>query len=354
MKGNKLIILSAILVVVVAIIILGNKLGNKAPSEKDLKFFPAITAQSIGSITITEGTNVIKVRRKGGVWAVAKTTPNASGSAASPLAASDSANTASTAAAGEKEYPVDSASIASALEKIVSIKKDALVSENTEKQTLFEVDSVKGLVIDLADVSGKAIGTLIMGKSGPDYNSNYVRTKGSNSVYMAFGGARYSFFTDLNRWRDKTVLNFDKSTAKGLTIVRRDSATVTLAKADSGNTWSILQPIASPARSEEVESMIEKLAQFNTTDYQDEVLADSAMGFDKPTLGITVSLKNGSSRNLIIGKKNSDNKYWVKTDGKEQVFLVAEYTVNPIDKKLGDLKADPPAPAVPADTPKKK
>ncbi|MBN1758078.1 MAG: DUF4340 domain-containing protein [Chitinispirillaceae bacterium] len=347
MKGNKLIILVAILVVAVGVIILNEKLGNKKPTEKEQKFFPEMTEQTIGKIIISEGETSIQLKRKGDVWVVSKPSADAAEKPAStPLGAENAPATAETAV----EYTVDSASITAAVEKIASLKKDALISENPEKQSIFEVDSVKGLNITVADNSGKKIGSFIIGKSGPDYNSNYIRLKGSNDVYMSSGGVRYSLFTDLNRWRDKTILRFDKTTAKGITLTSKDGSMITLAHADSGNPWQIIEPIQNPAKTETVNGIIEKLASLSATDFQDEALADTATGFDSPELGVTVSFNNGSSRNIIFGKKNSDNKYWVKTDGKDQVFLIGEYTVNQVNKTLDDLKGEPEVKPVKADS----
>ncbi|MBN1578671.1 MAG: DUF4340 domain-containing protein [Chitinispirillaceae bacterium] len=357
MIGKKIVYPLAILVVIVALLVIGNRLGRKAPSEKEVKFFPSLTEQSIGAITIREGTNVVKVRRKGDVWVVSKpTAADEKPAVVKPPLVSDSVQADS--AEGEQkeastEYPVDSASIASALEKITTIRKDALISENPEKQAVFEVDSSKGLLVELADNSGKALGSIIIGKSGADWNSNYVRFKGSNSVYMSRGGVRYSFFTDLNRWRNKSILKFDKATAKGLTLAKKDSGMITLAHADTGAPWEILEPIKNPAKTDEVEGIIEKLALLNATDFQDDVLPDTAMGFDKPELVVTISFKNGSSRNVMFGKKNSDGKYWVKTDGKDQIFLIADHTVNQINKKFDDLKGEPPVKPINPDSLKK-
>ena len=358
MRGKKLIYLVAVLVVVVALIIVGNQLGKKTPSEKELKFFPGLTEQTIGSITIHEGSNVVKVRRKGDVWVVSKPSTSADEKAEvnTPHLGMDSvkAPVKETLKDDESvEYPVDSASIASALEKITAIKKDALISENPEKQSIFEVDSGKGLLVEVADNSGKSAGSIIIGKSGADWNSNYIRFKGSNSVYMSSGGARSSFFTDLKRWRNKSILKFDKTTAKGITLAKRDSGMITLAQADTGTPWKIIEPIENPAKTDAVDGLLDKLAMLNATDFQDDVLPDTATGFDNPELGVTVSFKNGSSRNVIFGKKNSDNKYYVKTDGKDQVFLVADYSFNQINKKLDDLKGEPLVKSLDVDSLKK-
>ncbi len=357
---NKKVLYSVvILVILVAVLFIGENLGGKKPSEKELRFFPDLTEQSIGSLNIREGAGGIKVRRKGDVWVVSKSTHETASASTGPLGADDSAKAFPAASGVEeesagREYPVDSASIASALEKLTSLKKDALVSENPEKQNIFEVDTGKGIRVDLEDNSGKSLGSFIIGKSGADYNSNYIRSKGSNAVYMAAGGIRYAFFTDLDRWRNKSILKFDKGTAKGLTLTKKDGSSIILSHADSGNAWSITEPIEGPAKSETVDEILSKLSTLTASGFQDSALADTAMGFNSPELGVTLSFNNGSSRNVVFGKKNGESKYWVKTDGKNQIFLIGEYYVNQINKTLDDLKSEPVVKPVDTDTLKKK
>lgn len=350
MNGKKVYTLGAILVVIVALLVLQNKLSSKKPTDQEVKFFPALTESSIGSLTIREGTASVVLKRKGDAWTVQKPGASAAAPAAtpslSPILNSTSAAEPGTAA----DFPVDSASITAALEKITSLKKSALISENREKQSLFEVDTIKGVQVEVVDNSGKQLGAFIIGKSGPDYNSNYIRQKGSSSVYMASGGIKYSFFTDLTRWRNKSIVKFDKASAQGLTLAKSDGSMITIAHSDSGNPWQIIEPVKSPAKTEEVDGMLEKLSQLTATDFQDEPLADSAMGFDKPELGITVSFKNGSSKHIIFGKKSTDGKYWVKTDGKSQLYLTSEYTLTQLNKKLDELKGEPLVKPVVADS----
>lgn len=357
MSNKKIYVLGILLIIIVGILLLQSKLGSKKPGEDETRILPGITDKSVSAITIKEGAAVIALRKKGDVWVVSKPDAAASAEVAAPASLSpilnDSAATPVANSAAVKEYPVDSASITTAIEKLVTLEKTTLISEKPEKQAIFEVDTAKGITVDVSGPGGKAIGSVIIGKSGSDYNSNYIRKLGSNSVYLANGGIRYSFFSDLARWRNKTIVKFDKATAQGLTLAKNDGSLITIAHADSGNPWEILQPIKNPAKTEEVESILDKLANLTATDFQDDVISDADMGFDKPELGVTVSFKNGSSRNIIFGKKSADNKFWVKVEGNEQIFMIGEYTVNQINKKLDDLKGEPLLKPLPAESLKK-
>lgn len=321
------------LLIAIAALVIGTKLQHKVPSESSLKFFPASSGKDLGSILIQEGSSIITLRRKGDVWVVAQPAAGSTQQRGALLPGADT----SEQTAQSHEYPVDSAAIATVIEKIESAQKDALVSENPDKQAIFEVDTLKGIKVTLADMSGKKIGTLLIGKNGTDYSCNYVRELGSNSVYMVRGSIRYAVFTDLNRWREKSILKFDKSTAKGITLAKPEGLSITLA-ADTGSTWNIIEPIKSQANADVVDGILNTLSLLNASDFEDSAHTDEAMGFTRPACAVTISFKNGSSRNLIFGEKKDDTKYWVKVDGKEQVFLVLQSDLENINKSLDDLK----------------
>jgi hypothetical protein len=236
------------------------------------------------------------------------------------------------------------------------MKRSVLISENPEKQSIFEVDTVKGLFVEVFDLSGKSKGSLLIGKTGTDWNSNYVRAVGSNDVYTVDGGIRNSLFTDIVRWRDKLMMTFDKATAKNITIAKGDSSTFTLTKADSGKAWNIVSPIQSVAKDDQVEGILSTLSRFNATDFQDSLLPDSVMGFSKPTLTITIGLASGSKK-ISVGAKRTDGKSYAMVEGKPTVYLISDSDLTSLNKDLNSFKIEPvkATPEVkPVATPKKK
>jgi len=251
------------------------------------------------------------------------------------------------------EYPTDSASVAIALEKLSGMKKGELASKNPEKQSIFEVDTVKGMSVEVFNAAGKSLGTILIGKNTPDWNSNYVRQDKSNDVYTAAGGIGYSFFTDITRWRDKLIMSFDKSLAKNITLIRKDGTSIALAKADSGNTWNIITPEQCAAKSDQADGIISKLALFNAVGFQDTVLADSVFGLTKPELVVSIGLKNGAKK-ITFGAKRADGKNYAMVDGRETIYLVNDYDVNALNKELKDLKDIPPSAPAPLVNPGKK
>lgn len=317
MNSKRILVLASIAIIAILTIITSEKLGNKKPSEQTLNFFN----DKIGAFVIKDGSGSVTLHKKGDIWVV------------SPGVAAKVNSTS-------QDFATDSASVAIALEKLTSMKRSDIVSENREKQSIFEVDSAKGLFLEAFDNNGNSKGSIIIGKSGPDWNSNYVRSANSNKVYTVVGGVRYSFFTELNRWRDKLMIAFNSASAKNISIVNKD-ASITITKADTGKSWNIVSPIQCPAKTDQIDGLLSTLSHFSAADFQDSVLSDSVTGLLKPQLTISFGLANGSKK-ISIGSKRADGKYYAVVEGKENVYLVNDNDFTNLNKDLNSLKAEPP------------
>ena len=346
MTSKRLLALVSITVIAVLVIIINAKLSNQKPSEQSLKFFN----DKIGAFVIKDPSGTVTVHKKGDLWVASHGVKGVEGVESQVVGSTPQVGSVS------GDFATDSASVAIALEKLSDMKKSILISENSDKQAIFEVDTAKGLFVEVFDLSGKSKGSVLIGKSGPDWNSNYIRSVGSNKVYTVDGGIRNSFFTDITRWRDKLMMSFDKASTKSILLVKGSDSTISLTKADSGSTWNIISPITSIAKNDQVEGILSTLSRFNATDFQDSELTDSAMGFTKPQLTISIGLAGGSKK-ISIGAKRDDGKYYAMVEGKPTVYLINDSEFTSLNKDLNSLKEVPVKPAEPVAsvvTPKKK
>lgn len=337
MSGKKMIFAVVAIVVAILVIVIGENAGKQKPSEQSLLFFPGLAQKDIAALEMSDASGKVRIQRKGDIWIIGNNGA-ASSTSANPIVGS------SAPVANGLEYQADSASIISILEKIVAIKKDDTpISKNPEKQSLYEVDSAKGLSVEVFDQTGKSRGSFRLGKNGPDYSSCYVRMAGSNEVYMVGGNIRYSFFTDSKRWRDKTVIKFDQNTAQNVTIMKKDGSKIVLGK---DSTWSIKEPIQSPAKASEIQSILSGLSRLTAADIVDTLTQESpTAGFGTPELAVAITLNNNTVKNVVFGAKNGSSQYYVKTDGKPYVYLIGEYEFNKFNVAADKLKEEPPKPA---------
>jgi hypothetical protein len=330
MSGKKMIFAVVAIVVAILVIVIGEKAGKQKPSDKSLLFFPGLAQKDITALEMTDANGKVRIQRKGDIWILANSGANST--SANPIMG------ATTPAADAYEFQADSSSLVSILEKIVAIKKDQVISSNPEKQSLFEVDSAKGLLVEVFDQNGKSRGSFRLGKNGPDYSSCYVRMAGSNDVYMVGGNIRYSFFTDSKRWRDKTVIKFDQNTASNIAIMKKDGSKIVLGK---DSTWSIKEPIQSPAKVSEIQSILSGLSRLIAADIDTLTQENPAAGLESPELVVAVTLNNKTVKNVVFGAKNGSSQYYVKTDGKPHVYLVGESEFNKFNITADKLKEEP-------------
>jgi hypothetical protein len=201
----------------------------------------------------------------------------------------------------------------------------------------------------LWDSGNKSIGTFYVGKVG-EGGSNYIRAIGSDDVYSVMGGIRYSFFTDLTRWRNKSLFKIDPKFIKKLTIAQKDSATIVLEKTKDSTgqaSWSLTAPVKGAAVSTEVDGLCSSFATAATENWEENpLIADSATSFDKPATAVTAEMENGEIKGLIIGKeKVSTSNVFAKTTDSKEIYLLSKYVSSTFNKSVSTLKKSEPTPA---------
>jgi Domain of unknown function (DUF4340) len=365
MNTKNLPVLAVILVVIIGIIIVANQLSNRQPSEQSLAFFPQFTPEECTVITISDNHDTASLIRHGAAWMIIPGRPS-DNVQASPLVAKD---TVQKQKATSAEYPVDSALIQTALDKLKTMKKDDLISQNPAKQADLEVDTVKGMRVDLLKDKGLPFATFYVGKNGADWSTTFIRMKGSNDVYLVGGNVKYSFFADKTRWKDKTITKFDRAFAKGITIAKKDTTIQLALTAPSPKdsaakpAWIIVSPVKDSAKPAEVDKILTTMSQLSAMEFEDASLSDDSMGFAKPYCTVTVSLENGDKKLAIIGKQKAvDERRWVRTPDKNATFLIPKYNVESLDRSINGLKGieekkpekKPAAPKAPLKKEKKK
>ncbi|MBD3422086.1 MAG: DUF4340 domain-containing protein [Chitinivibrionales bacterium] len=338
MNTKKLIGMLIALVVVIGIIVVSNQIANQKPGEKEVKFFPAFEQSKCAAFLIEDKDNAVKIRRKGDIWIVVDPQDQTGGD--KPLLQEPR----KTKDESSKEYPADSAAVYTALDKIELMEKAMLSSTKPEKQEKYQVDTANGIRLTVWGENSKKLGSVIIGKNAANQTSHFVREVGSNNVYTTPGSVRYSFFSDPGRWRDKSIVKFNKSLVKKLAIDKQGSRYAMEKTLDTASNpvWSLVEPEKAPANNDEVKRIVDEFARFNCTDWENnDTLSDSAMGFTAPEMTITATLENGDKKTAVIGQKKGDtNKFWVKTPGKDAIFLANDWVIEKFDKNLEDLKAE--------------
>lgn len=236
-------------------------------------------------------------------------------------------------------YPADQTGVEELLDKVTDMKTIQRASSNPEKQAVFQVDS-SGVEAKLIDGSGSILVHLFAGKTTPEIFNSYVRAANSNDVYIVEGYLKATFDKGYRSWRDRTIFAFLKEDITHVAI--QSEAEAVELQIDAAGEWQMLKPIVSTVKKAEVETITDLMSALETDDFA-ESKDLSEYGLDAPKVSITATLKDGSTRMLLIGMEESGSHY-VKRQDKAQIFELNKARVDKLIKKSADLKAETPVP----------
>jgi uncharacterized protein DUF4340 len=244
------------------------------------------------------------------------------------------------------DYPADSYATKTMVEKLGKILFDEVVTDRPDKQAEFEVDDAKGTRVTVLDKSGKVRADFLVGKYVN--GTTMMRQVGRNQVFGAVGSLKFVFAKDAKGWRDKTILDFKREDAQRLEV-ETAAGRIVLKKKDE-TTWEVeSSPIPIANLDQAMPSQIvTSLAALKANDFADG--AGPEAGLDKPEATLSVTLKDGNTRRILVGAhkgEKGDDVYVRPPDGR-QVFLLRKQTIERIarhpiefrDKTVLSFKAD--------------
>jgi len=247
----------------------------------------------------------------------------------------------------------------------------------TKKKELhadFGITSEKAVHISLYKKEEKPYRTVLLGKRGERWGEGFVRLADSDEVYLADMADR-NLLTTLGIYDDD-----DKPDAKkwlDLKIIDRQSEKVAKVALDMPGKQVVLEkkekkkeekpeekageeekPPAPEEKKEEkkeyewvlvkpeveftmkdwaAKSLVSSISQFTGEDVADPAKMDE-YGFDSPSYTAAITMEDGAGETLLLGKKTeSDNKRYARLKDGKTVYIVPQYTVTGVFKKMKDL-----------------
>jgi hypothetical protein len=237
-----------------------------------------------------------------------------------------------------KLYPTEKGVVQPLADLAHTMLVGEMISSNPDKQMLFQVDTITGNRVTFYR-DGNELASVIIGKTGADNQSTYVRKPESNDVYEAKG----SFARLLNRpasgYRDKTLLTIDTTQIATISFKSKD-IDYRVGRQDS--LWRIAPAKGEPFDSDpqKMSSLLRQLAVIRWNNSLPE--GDTARpNFLQPTVAVDISMLDGSTKSLrfVVQDAASENKsYYVQSPLGDETFIVYDYVVTNLVKKPEELK----------------
>lgn len=225
--------------------------------------------------------------------------------------------------------PADMVFVEAMLSDLENLKvKKEPVSENVEKQVVYEVDTKSREIIAYYGDSPKA--DFYIGKYGTDYNSNYIRKKESNKVYLTLEKIGTNFSRD--SYKEMMMLSFNKDDATELSV-KYDDTNFTIVK--FGDEWKADDKVLDKTKVEEYLMMLGSFRGQEMAIVED----DADTGLDEPPLEITVILADGTRKTLTVGLGYPKvASYYAKTSDQAQIYAVSQWQRDDLKKTVEDFE----------------
>jgi hypothetical protein len=231
----------------------------------------------------------------------------------------------------------DTSAINRAIQTVDSLSGE-IVSNNPDKQDLFQLTPEEGVDVRILGEGDVTLAHFLIGKVGQDFSSTYIRKEGSNEVILAKGYYRGSIFhPNVKQWRNRRILSFLPLNLTRLEITSSEGNL--LLQKEGGGKWAILEPIQAKADSIKVDQLLRVLSNLMTQDFGDFAPPEE-VGFENPTLQVSMEFLDQSPRSLTVGNPKEENNFYVQASGDETIYVINRTTVERIQTEPEDLKLE--------------
>jgi uncharacterized protein DUF4340 len=238
-------------------------------------------------------------------------------------------------------WSADGSRLRSELGVFSGLYRGTLVSSNPEKRRLYQVDDESGLHLKLFDKGGKAMLDIIIGKSGPDFTSTYVRNAGSDEVYLVPRPLTGRFSSKASDWRNRKLWSVGAALVSGMDVSSSDGS-YSIKRRGEEKVWDIsVQDKKTGSLNEDGWlAFVGKFTTATATGFADDVDAAES-GVDSPEIILTLHWKGGGGVTLNIGRANKLDQYYARVKGDDSTtYLLSGKSVESIPLKAPSPTGD--------------
>jgi hypothetical protein len=236
-----------------------------------------------------------------------------------------------------KSYLTEKGTVEQLADLAHTLSVGEIISSNPEKQMLFQVDTISGNTVTYSR-DGNPLATLIIGKTGADYQTTYVRKPDSKDVYSAKGNFARLLNRPASGYRDKILLTVDTTQIATLSFKSKD-VDYRIGRQDS--LWRVV-PAKGDAFSPDPGKMSNVLRQLAMIRWNNAVAEGDTVrpNFLEPTVQVEITMTDGSTRTLkFVEQSIADQKsYYVQSPAGDETYVVYDYVVSNLVKKPEELK----------------
>jgi len=211
------------------------------------------------------------------------------------------------------------------------------ISENENSFDTYKVTSSQGTGIKFFDDNDNLLDEAIIGKSSSS-GSTPVRRPDENKIYKLEENISYLISTDTNSWREKTILEIDKSNISKISVLH-DTNAYELTLTDS--LWQYADgqsTLGVDLNNTTLKDILTSLSKITVSGFNDNMYKEYQDKLTEPDLEIGIELFDGTSHYVRVAM-DKDPKHVLQFDN-ESEFLYSVYKnwVDKFTKEAMDFK----------------
>lgn len=245
-------------------------------------------------------------------------------------------------------YPANSSYTETLLKKVADLKYESLITRR--KHIDYEVDGEEAAYVEIGSKDA-TIDKFYCGKPSKNYTHTYIRKADSDEVWLVTGTPRSSFTRKPKDWRDKKILNLDKTLLERV-LLKFPDETVELVRNISmfsddedamtapDTAWTVIPQKGKPfPPSQKTMNRIKNtLSRMNAMDFMIKGI-DEIPSFSKPDFTVEAFLE-GDQHVIVdfVPDPEKENNFLARKDGNDEtIFVIYESSVKNLKKRPADF-----------------
>ncbi|MDY6916234.1 MAG: DUF4340 domain-containing protein [Candidatus Cloacimonadota bacterium] len=281
---------------------------NKS-TEKRIDFFEVDSTQ-IAGIKISSLEDTIQIKKNNGTWMIVE-----------PI-----------------EYKAADNMVKAIFDNVLSIEASKTpLADKKSSHVFYNVTDSLASYIAFLDEQGKELDAAYIGESS-NYNYSNARKPNDTKVYQLFQNISYNVRPSLYSWRSKKILELPREQITELEISGEEYNYKLTATDSLWQYSSSSEQFTIPEQNSALNSIINSLASFNTTNFVDDNYSEYENQFKNPQLKVKVKLYDGTEH-LLSFIPYEENKFLVnKDEGKQHLFVLSSSKGKIFQKDADEFK----------------
>jgi hypothetical protein len=251
------------------------------------------------------------------------------------------------------EYAADAGEVRSFLSSLRGLRAQDFIDDPDDDLSTYGLAAPR-LRVTLSVGEDGVQKSVLLGSEAPGTPKRIYAKRGERgTVYLVGDWTLQNLERDVGKFRDRTVLPFEREAVSQITITPKDGDLLTLERDEAG-TWTLKGTTGTP-KATAIERFLDDLRQTKPAEIVSDDVADfPRYGLDDPILRISVVGKDDTPIGALLAARLTDDDgketFYFAREGMPTIFEGRQYMLTRLDKRASDLVESAQPSSADADT----